>query len=534
MPQSGRKLPPRTNVFGSPLPDQLREEKASQDFLQELQSSLEALIARKAQITPRVQELVYKAESLLTPYWDEAATSLFQEQVALVGGKVRNAVRLPRSETPFWLLHADELSHFRSAEKLPEKVDHLVIGAGLTGTVAAYYLGEELGSGKSAMVLEMERPAAKASGRNGGNFQLLPENSVGTFPALVAKRLQIIREKNPQLTDTELREKARNQARTLLAFSYANADRFSHIVQAEKIDCDFTPAGWLHVAVSDEEEREILDDEELNSTLAEEMEIWSPAQIKAGLGLDFQNAGRFLRKSGNYHPYKYVLALLKKALARGVGLYTGVKVLRVASGSDRVRVETSEGWIEAKTVIAATNAFTPQLFPSLKAIRCKPSQIMNLEHVPNTLRGLTVSEKLGDLYYNFPAATHYRDAESTERGMLHFGLDFSGTIEDPDLLKRSPEVFERMKILQAERFPGTENQPPSRCWSGPQAYTEDLTPVIGCLEKNIIIAAAFQGFGGSFCTQAGYVAARMALTGEVHPSAPEEIFSPKRFPETAC
>lgn len=58
--------------------------------------------------------------------------------------------------------------------------------------------------------------------------------------------------------------------------------------------------------------------------------------------------------------------------------------------------------------------------------------------------------------------------------------------------------------------------------------------MVGFLEKNIIIAAAFQGFGGSFCTQAGYVAAQMALTGEVHPSAPEEIFSPKRFSESGC
>jgi hypothetical protein len=47
--------------------------------------------------------------------------------------------------------------------------------------------------------------------------------------------------------------------------------------------------------------------------------------------------------------------------------------------------------------------------------------------------------------------------------------------------------------------------------------------------KNIIIAAAFQGYGGSFCVQAGYVAERMAATGEVHPDVPEEIFSPNRF-----
>jgi glycine/D-amino acid oxidase-like deaminating enzyme len=524
----------RENGLGAAFLARLAKEGVSAERFEELLAELRKLIDQRERITPEIQELVYEVEALLTPYFDKETEALFQEQVALVGGKVCNPILMPRSDTPFWLLQADELSHFRSAEKLPGEVDFLIIGAGLTGTAAAYYLSEAVAAGKSAMILEMERPAAKASGRNGGNFQLLPENSVGTFPALVAKRLEIVRQKNPDLTESEALEKARSQARTLLAFSYANADRFAHIVQTEKIACDFSPAGWLHVAVNDEEENEILGDEELNSTLASEMEIWFPEHIKEMLGLECQNAGRFLRKSGNYHPYKYILALLQKAIAKGVGLYTGVRVLRVEAQTDKVRVQTSEGWVEAKTVIAATNAFTPKLFPSLRAITCKPSQIMNLEHVPNTLRGLTVSEKLGDMYYNFPASTHYGDAKSTRRGMLHFGWDFPGPIEDPDLLKRSPEVFERMKIFQAERFPETANQPPSRCWAGPQAYTEDLTPVVGFLERNVIIAAAFQGFGGSFCTQAGYVAAQMALTGDGHPSAPEEIFSPKRFVQPVC
>jgi glycine/D-amino acid oxidase-like deaminating enzyme len=517
------------NELVSQLQTKLSNKEA--ELLRELLASLRDLAASHERITPDLQSKVYEAEAFLTPHFDQKTEAVFQEQVALVGGKVRNPVLMPRSDTPYWLLQADELSTFRSSEKLPETVDYLIIGAGLTGTAAAYYLSDAVASGKSAIVLEMERPAAKASGRNGGNFQLLPENAVGTFPSLVAKRLEILRERHPDLAEHLALEKAVSQARTLLAFSYANADRFTSIVQTENIACDFSPAGWLHVAVNDEEEKEILEDEELNSSLRTEMEIWFPEDIAATLGLDFQNAGRFLRKSGNYHPYKYILALLQKAIAKGVGLYTGVRVLQVETEAGKARVRTSEGWIEAKTVIAATNAFTPKLFPSLNAIHCKPSQILNLEHVPNTLCGLTVSEKLGDLYYNFPASTHYVDSDSTRRGMLHFGFDFPGYIADPDTLERSPEVFERMKAAHANRFPETANQPPSRCWAGPQAYTDDLTPVVGFLEKNIIIAAAFQGFGGSFCTQAGYVAAQMALTGEVHPSAPEEIFSPKRFLE---
>jgi hypothetical protein len=58
---------------------------------------------------------------------------------------------------------------------------------------------------------------------------------------------------------------------------------------------------------------------------------------------------------------------------------------------------------------------------------------------------------------------------------------------------------------------------------------DDVTATCDANRTGVILAAAFQGFGGSFCTYAGFVAANMALTGREHPDAPPEIFSPNRF-----
>ena len=269
------------------------------------------------------------------------------------------------------------------------------------------------------------------------------------------------------------------------------------------------------------------------------MEVWSPARMESELQVKSSFQGRFARGSGNYHPYKYLTHVFKLLIKRGLKLYAGVKVSRVESeGVGRVRVETPAGVIYARRVIVATNAFTPQLFPQFGMIHTVPSQIMNLEHVENPLRGTTVTERGGDIYYNFPRSRQYVDATGAQRGMLHYGLDYDYAVEDPSRLPLSTEYMSEMVAQTSERFPGTAGQPPTRMWTGPMAFTDDRTPLIGFMprvenpkeeDRNIVMAVAFQGYGGSFCAQAGYAAAHAVLMGEIDSIAPQKVFSPLRY-----
>jgi glycine/D-amino acid oxidase-like deaminating enzyme len=194
----------------------------------------------------------------------------------------------------------------------------------------------------------------------------------------------------------------------------------------------------------------------------------------------------------------------------------------------------------------ATNAFTPSIFPQLKEdILCYTSQIANWEHIKHKLGGLTVTEHEGDIYYNFPKSMRYMN-HKVPMGMLHFGLD-DGRIVDPESYERREYHLQKMIEMVHERFSDTQRQPPSRCWSGPIAITMDRTPMIGffdcgfkrkdktraplIVDTGVVLAVAFQGFGGSFCFHAGYAAAYMALTGQNHPDVPPDIFSPHRFDE---
>jgi len=95
-------------------------------------------------------------------------------------------------------------------------------------------------------------------------------------------------------------------------------------------------------------------------------------------------------------------------------------------------------------------------------------------------------------------------------------------------------VLELVLSQTDERFPLTRGQPPSRLWTGPMAFTPDRLPALGHFRvrgrpSGIVVAAGFNGYGGSYCLEAGSVAARLALGGPVPPHAPEHMFSPNRF-----
>jgi len=61
------------------------------------------------------------------------------------------------------------------------------------------------------------------------------------------------------------------------------------------------------------------------------------------------------------------------------------------------------------------------------------------------------------------------------------------------------------------------------------AFTPDGLPCIGFYRPGIIVAAGYNGYGGTYATVAGFAAAEMALTGQTPEWVPADIFSPVRL-----
>lgn len=511
----------------------LRE--VSRHDIDELRAAAAGLVDAHGRVTPALQEALYGIESTLRSRFDRSGAAAFQSWVARIGARMRGPITLPEEETPFWQLQPNPLAGFRSTPSLPEEVDLLIIGAGLTGASAAYHAVGLARAGQRVAVIDMADPACHASGRNGGNFELIPENFLGPYEGLVRERYKYLQAVYPDCDETTLLVQAGRQARLVLGFGMRNAERFARLVTEEHIDCDYSPHGWLRIAETAEEEEALKGEVALvgNEAL---LVYWSKEKIFEELGLRAYFGGRCAPRSGNYHPHKFVCGVLQKAIERGVALYTRVRVDNVVTGAgpDPI-VCTAEGDIRARRVIVATNAFTSHLFPELEKIECYQSQILNLEHVEDRLKGMTVTEKKGDLYYNVPQSTRYVDAQNVRRGMLHVGGGLDRPAPAPEDLQRSAAVLGLVKAGTDRRFPDTRGQPPSRVWTGPMAFTPDRMPAIGFFRRggadprSLIVAAGFNGYGGSYCVEAGYTAVELARTGAALPDVPEDVFSPQRF-----
>ncbi len=402
----------------------------------------------------------------------------------------------------------------------------MIIGAGLTGASAAYHAARAKSPrARRIVVLDQGDPAGEASGRNGGNFELIPENSVGLYEGLSRERLAFLQRVYPQLPIEVLRAESERQSSLVLGIALRNRDLLKGIILRERIECDFSPRGWLHLASNEEEEQGICEEVSLAAQHGQRIELWSRRKIREELGIEHDYLGRFIPGDGTYHPFKYVCGVLKAALASGVELYTRTRVQAVVSESaDRHRVDTERGTIIASRVIVATSAFTSYLFPELRAIRPYQSQVQLTEGAPDRARGRVITCEDGPVFFNQPRG----DARNGKAPVLMGGGD-DRPMKNPSSRRRSPKVHRQLLALRDRYFPELKGRTPATEWVGPLAFTPDQLPAIGFLRPGVIIAMGCNGYGGSYTTAVGLAAVEMALTARAPEWVPEDVFSPRRL-----
>jgi ABC-type sugar transport system ATPase subunit len=105
-------------------------------------------------------------------------------------------------------------------------------------------------------------------------------------------------------------------------------------------------------------------------------------------------------------------------------------------------------------------------------------------------------------------------------------------MKTPSSRRRSSQVHDELLAIRDRYYPELQGRPPSSEWIGPMAFTPDQLPAIGFLRHGIVIAAGYNGYGGSYTTAAGLAAAQMAMTGRAPDWVPEDVFSPRRLTTT--
>jgi glycine/D-amino acid oxidase-like deaminating enzyme len=454
-----------------------------------------------------------------------SARAAFQDLLGWTGQSTIHPISLPANDQPFWFRGSHSLANYQSRPELPTTAGVVVIGAGLTGASAAYHLVEALGERTSVVVVDQGDPAGEASGRNGGNFELIPENSIGVYEGLARERLAFLRRRYARLPVEVVQAESERQASLVLGLSLRNRDLLKQIILRERIECDFAPRGWLHLASTEEEEQGICDEVMLAAQHGQRIELWSRRKIRRELGFENEYLGRFIPGDGTYHPFKYVCGLLRAALRPGVELYTRCRVRRVMSpAADRHEVITERGTIIARYVVVATNAFTSHLFPELSAIRPHQSQVQVTELAPDRARGRVVTCEHGPAFFNQP-----RTGARNGFAPLLLGGGADRPMTSPSSRRRSSRVHNELLGIRDRYYPELQGRPPSAEWVGPMAFTPDQLPAIGFLRPGVIVAAGYNGYGGSYTTAAGLAVAQMAVTGSAPDWVPADVFSPHRL-----
>jgi len=342
-----------------------------------------------------------------------------------------------------------------------EKVDVLVVGAGLAGLATARAL---IAGGRKVRVLDRGLPGHGASGRNAG-FVLATH--VTSYPAM-------------------RRGIGPERARGLLALAQRN-----HAILAERFgaDCQHRASGSLMLGMRDDAtERAVLT--EARAMLLEDgvRADWTdvPAQLRG-----FDVALR-IEDDAEVHPAKLIAAL-----ASGVEGATG-EVLELEGD---VAILTSGARITFETVVLATNAWTSALAPQLR-VSPQRAQMLSTTPAPTFL--------FAPCYAGFG----YEYFRQREDGRVLLGGRRAQFCKSEGTTDARPTeaVQEALEQYLREHLVGAKDTRIEHRWAGTMGFSEDGLPLLGALSPRVQVIGGFTGHGLGMALACAEVLAR-ALTG---------------------
>jgi glycine/D-amino acid oxidase-like deaminating enzyme len=285
-----------------------------------------------------------------------------------------------------------------------------------------------------------------------------------------------------------------DQARRLFAVSTEAVNYLERLVQAERIDCDFSRSGGLTLAAKPAHYRELEQSHHfLRRGLGYETELLGREELSREIESKRYHGGLLDPGAGSLHPARYLQGLAAAAERAGAVLAEDTQVREVSRDGSGFRVETSRGTVWADEVVVATDGYTGSLVPWLTR-RVVPigSYLVATrplgDELPRRLlpNGRVVSDTRNLLYY-------FRLGPD---GRLVFGGRASFT---PATIKQSAEILAR-GISQV--FPQLAHTAVEYAWGGQVGFTRHRLPATGRVD-GIYYALGYCGHGVAMATYLG-------------------------------
>ncbi len=356
--------------------------------------------------------------------------------------------------------------------------DVCIVGGGFTGLSSAIHLRDK---GYSVVVLEAERVAWGASGRNGGHC------STGQ------------RADQEDLEDRVGKE----QARRLWDLGLEAVDTVVGLVERFDIDCELK-SGDLHVASkrSHMEEMKAYAEKLQRDYDYSEARYIEREELEQMTSSRRFHAGMFDSRARHLHPLKYALGLAEAARGLGANIYEDSRVTGYSEG-EHVTVKTAHGSVRARFMILACNGYLEHLSKPLAG------KIMPINNF------VLATEPLGEE----KARSLIRDDCSMSDSL--FVINYWKLSQDWRLLFGGGESYSRrfpsdiqglVRKCMLGVYPELENVKIDYAWGGTLAITMSRMPHFGRLSGNVFYAHGYSGHGITIASLAGKLLAE-AISG---------------------
>jgi glycine/D-amino acid oxidase-like deaminating enzyme len=373
---------------------------------------------------------------------------------------------------PFWTdspLAPTELPKLQA----DTSTDLLIVGGGLTGLWAAIE-AKRINPSQDVLLLESERIAFGASGRNGGFFsESLTHglsHGLATWPDEIA---------------------------TLLRLGRENVSEIFGFLNAEGVDADLRLCGKSTMATRNHHIEELAQSFVELLAHGESAENRDQSQTQADIySPTFLGSLRSYSGGGLLDPAKLVWGLRDVALRYGVRIHENTKVIGLSNESKRISVRTEFAKVHAGKVILATNAFDPllkrmrnKIIPLFDHVlvsdQLNQNQIDSLGWKEN--QGVTDS---GNQFHYYRRTPDNRILWGGYDALYYFGSSRTAGVKEHAgshaLLAR--QFFETFPQLEEVRF--------THKWAGMIDATSRFTPAFGtAMSGKLAYAYGYTGLG---------------------------------------
>lgn len=348
------------------------------------------------------------------------------------------------------------------------EADVCVIGGGLAGLTASLELQRR---GKRVVLLEAERLAWGASGRNGGfvfNGFARPIDQVAALVGLDrAKAVYRLSKQGTEFVRREIMSLASGAKMgdgVLVAVRVNNSETFKRRQESMARDYD--------------EPLELKSTEETRALLRTERYFHSLLQPKAF----------------HVHPLRYALALATEAQRHGAQIYEGTRALAVEKHGPGFVVRSSSSMVRSEHVVHCVSALDRRIHRETgRAVL--PVATYVAVTAPVVQQAIATGMAAADTRR---AGNYFR---LIDEGRILWGGKITTRVKEPRLLADS------MKRDMVGVFPQLRDPPIDYAWAGIMGYALHKMPLIGRSPDGQFYASAFGGHGLNTTAMAGLVIA---------------------------